>query len=203
MMALLEVRKLTRTDGGRVLLDDVSLEVGAGERVALQGPSGSGKTLLLRSLALLDPLDQGEVLYEGEPVADDEVPGFRRRVVYLTQAPVLVEGTVADNLALPFRLRRAAPPAAEALDGRQFSPTLQEGVPIESRPTDRCQLRDRRAGSGHRDRFACQDSLDDSSSLISEITYGHLAHLATVSRRDTSLPFQLNGQDRRPPTEQA
>ena len=96
----------------------MSLEVEAGERVALQGPSGSGKTLLLRSLALLDPLDQGEVLYEGEPVADDEVPGFRRRVVYLTQAPVLVEGTVADNLALPFRLRRAAPPAAEALGAR-------------------------------------------------------------------------------------
>lgn len=86
------------------LLHDVSLEVRAGDRLALAGPSGGGKTLLLRTLALLDPLDAGAVRWHGQPVAAAEVPAFRRRVAYLHQRPALFEGTVEDNLRLPFGL---------------------------------------------------------------------------------------------------
>jgi putative ABC transport system ATP-binding protein len=87
---------------GEWLLRGISFGLAAGERLALTGPSGSGKTLLLRSLALLDPTEEGEVHWQGRAVADAEVPAFRRRAIYLHQRPVLVEGTVADNLRLPF-----------------------------------------------------------------------------------------------------
>lgn len=84
------------------LLREVSVPIGAGERVAVVGPSGAGKTLLLRSLALLDPIDEGEILWRGEPVPDTGVPAYRRGAIYLHQRPALLEGTVETNLRRPF-----------------------------------------------------------------------------------------------------
>jgi len=103
---LLEVRNLTRRhpDGRRRLLDDVSLRVGGGERLAVVGPSGSGKTLLLRAMARLDPVDGGEVRFRGAPIRHDRVPRFRRQVIYLHQRPALPGETVAAVLQQPFSL---------------------------------------------------------------------------------------------------
>lgn len=105
-MPLLEARDIgrRRPDGDGWLLADVSLELAAGERLAVAGPSGAGKTLLLRALALLDPLDAGEVRLAGEAPAPAEVPAFRRRVVYLHQRPALFPGSVEENLRRPFEL---------------------------------------------------------------------------------------------------
>ena len=85
------------------LFRDLSLAITAGERVALVGPSGSGKTVLLRSLAMLDPLDAGTLRWHGERVAHEAVPQYRSRVMYLHQRPALVEGTVLENLEHPFQ----------------------------------------------------------------------------------------------------
>lgn len=102
---LLSAAGLRRVAGPRVLLDDVSLAIGGGDRIAIVGPTGSGKTLLLRSLALLDPPDAGEVHWQGTPVRGNDIPTFRSQVIYLHQRPALVEGTVEDNLRQPFALR--------------------------------------------------------------------------------------------------
>ncbi len=87
---------------GRWLLRDLSLRIDAGERVIVVGPTGSGKTLLLRSLALLDPLDAGQLRWQGAPVPRQRLPEFRSRVLYLHQRPALIEGTVLENLKYPF-----------------------------------------------------------------------------------------------------
>lgn len=87
---------------GAWLLRNVSLSLRPGERVAVVGPSGAGKSLLLRAIALLDPIDEGEVLWRGQPVEDETVPSFRRAGVYLHQRPALFEGTVEENLRRPF-----------------------------------------------------------------------------------------------------
>lgn len=94
-----------RHPAGGWLLRGVSLTLAPGDRVAVEGPTGAGKTLLLRALALLDPLDEGRVLWRSRAVADAEVPRFRRRVAYLHQSPALLEGTVEDNLRAPFAFR--------------------------------------------------------------------------------------------------
>lgn len=96
--------------GGRVVGDrwvwrDLELVLGPGDRLALAGPSGSGKTLLLRALAALDALDEGTVTLHGTPLERWSIPSYRTEVAYLPQRPAMVEGSVEDNLRLPFALR--------------------------------------------------------------------------------------------------
>ncbi|WP_197444199.1 ABC transporter ATP-binding protein [Maioricimonas rarisocia] len=106
---LLEAHNLHRTgDNGTPLLTDVSLHVEPGQRWAIRGSSGAGKTVLMRALALLAPIDSGEILFRGQPIENANVPRYRSSVIYLQQRPVLLEGTVEDNLQLPFRLRTHA-----------------------------------------------------------------------------------------------
>ena len=108
--SLLEARSLGRRQRGsdQWLLRGVNLAVEGGDRLAITGPTGSGKTLLLRSLAALDPFDEGQILWQGQAVSPARTPAFRRQAIYLHQRPALVEGTVEDNLRLPYSLRAHA-----------------------------------------------------------------------------------------------
>ena len=103
---LLHARNLARRhpDGQQWLLDDVSLQLHPGTRLSVTGPSGSGKTLLLRALALLDPLHGGQVCWKGHPVSRDGVPHFRGQAIYLHQRPALLEERVEAALQRPFAL---------------------------------------------------------------------------------------------------
>lgn len=94
-----------RSDGDGWLLRDLTLTLQGGERLALVGPSGAGKSLLLRSLALLDPVDRGQVLWHGREIPDAEVPAFRSHILYLHQRTPLFPGTVLDNLQRAMALR--------------------------------------------------------------------------------------------------
>jgi putative ABC transport system ATP-binding protein len=86
-------------------LRDIRVVVRPGERITVLGPTGAGKTLLLRALALLDPLDEGAILANGQPVRSEEIPSFRSAVIYLHQRPALFEGNVEANLRHPFALK--------------------------------------------------------------------------------------------------
>jgi polar amino acid transport system ATP-binding protein len=66
---VVSVQRASCTLGGRKVLDDVSLDVMRGQVVVLIGPSGAGKTTLLRSLNHLEPIDSGEILIGGVPIA--------------------------------------------------------------------------------------------------------------------------------------
>ncbi len=94
-----------RDSGNDWLFRHINVTLHPGDRRSLVGPTGSGKTLLLRALALLDPVDEGAILWHGEPVAGNEVPRYRSRVIYLHQRAALFDGTVEDNLQLVFELQ--------------------------------------------------------------------------------------------------
>lgn len=103
---LLEAQQIRRlADDQTVLLNSVSVSFDAGSTTAITGPPGSGKTLLLRTLNLLDPIAGGEIRFRGTPIEDADVPAFRRRVMLVPQRSVLIEGTVRENLQLPFQFR--------------------------------------------------------------------------------------------------
>lgn len=87
------------------LIRDVSFTVNYGDRLGILGASGAGKTVLLRALAMLDPLDAGEIHWNGQAVRGDAVPAYRTQVIYLHQRPALFDGSVEDNLRYPFTLK--------------------------------------------------------------------------------------------------
>ncbi len=68
---MIALRRIGKRFGERRILEDVSLEIASGERLALVGPSGSGKTTLLRLIAGLDAPDTGTVEIGGVPVSRD------------------------------------------------------------------------------------------------------------------------------------
>ena len=90
-------------------VDDVSMQIEAGEFVALVGESGSGKTTLLNLLGALDSPTSGEIIIGGQSLSgqsDAQLSAYRRRNVgFIFQSynliPVL---NVAENIALPMSL---------------------------------------------------------------------------------------------------
>jgi len=95
----LAVRDLTIGRGERMVLRDVSCEVPKGAVTALVGPSGSGKSTLLRCLNRLLVPDAGMILLDGEDSGEIEPCTLRRRVGLVGQVPVMLPGSVRENLA--------------------------------------------------------------------------------------------------------
>jgi putative ABC transport system ATP-binding protein len=106
--ALLSIHNLGRQVAGRWLWRGVSFELQSGERLGLVAPSGAGKTLLMRSLVLLDPVQEGQIACQGRSLRDWALPNLRRQLVYLPQRATAFPGTVRDNLqrALSLKVNR-------------------------------------------------------------------------------------------------
>ncbi|MGH1358890.1 MAG: peptidase domain-containing ABC transporter [Burkholderiaceae bacterium] len=81
------------------VLDGVTLDIEAGESVAIVGPSGCGKTTLLKILAsLLDPTE-GKMLVGGEPVAHLGLGNYRRAIGVVLQDDQLLAGSITENIS--------------------------------------------------------------------------------------------------------
>jgi putative ABC transport system ATP-binding protein len=105
----LVVRQLAKRYGESVVFSNVSMEVGAGEFVAVVGESGVGKSTLLNCLAGLDTWDEGTVMVNGVDLGtlDDEARALlrRKRIGFVFQAfHVLPHLDVAQNVGLPLML---------------------------------------------------------------------------------------------------
>ena len=101
----IHVVELTKRFGRHVAVNDVSLELPAGELTALLGPSGSGKTTLLRTIAGIEVPDRGRVLFGAEDVTYR--PLRLREVGFVFQHYALFEHmSVYENVAFGLSVRR-------------------------------------------------------------------------------------------------
>jgi osmoprotectant transport system ATP-binding protein len=98
-------------DGGHIkAVDDVSLQVDAGEFLAIVGGSGSGKTTLLRLANRLIEADTGSIQIDGEDVRAADPVALRRRIGYVFQSGGLFPHmSVADNVGITPRLEGLSP----------------------------------------------------------------------------------------------
>lgn len=99
----LVVEKVTKAFGDNLVLDEVTLEVAESDVICLIGASGSGKSTLLRCINLLEPIDDGRILLDGDDISE---PGLdpdpvRRRIGMVFQSFNLFRHmSVVDNVAI-------------------------------------------------------------------------------------------------------
>jgi len=106
--ALFELERVSLGRGGEQVLTELSARLPEGVS-AIVGPSGAGKSTVLRLFDRLSDADTGTVRFRGEDTRDLDPLRLRREVALVPQLPVLLEGTVADNLRFAAGLSGAEP----------------------------------------------------------------------------------------------
>ena len=130
--ASLNLRNVSVRLGARSILEDINLNVQAGERLVLAGPSGSGKSTLLRAIAGLLPISAGQIHIDGKPV--QHLPAGKRAVGMVFQQPALLpHRTVLDNLTFGLRARGSAKAQAQA-QAREVAQSLEVTALLERKP---------------------------------------------------------------------
>lgn len=130
---MLELRNISKRFGDKQILSDFNLTIHEGKILAIVGPSGGGKTTLLRMLAGLEKIDSGEVFYNGESLALDELS--KRQLL----------GFVFQDFQLF--------PHLSVLENLTISPVKMNGMSQEEADTKTRALLERLGLAGHEDAF--------------------------------------------------
>jgi phospholipid/cholesterol/gamma-HCH transport system ATP-binding protein len=111
--ALVEVRALRTTLGGKIIFDGVDLDIPRGRITAIMGPSGTGKTTLLRHITGQLAPDAGKIVVDGKDVPSlsrNELFDLRERIGFLFQnSALLTDFSVFENVAFPLRQHMKLP----------------------------------------------------------------------------------------------
>ncbi|MDL2406752.1 ABC transporter ATP-binding protein [Rhizobium calliandrae] len=133
-MTFLAIKNISKRYGPVHALDNIDLTVAAGSRTAVVGPSGSGKTTLLRIIAGFEMPDVGQVMLEGETLADGPaaVPAHRRGIGIVSQDGALFPHlSVADNIG--FGMERGQADRAKEINALIDMVELDRGM-LDRRP---------------------------------------------------------------------
>jgi ABC-type branched-subunit amino acid transport system ATPase component len=107
MTAIIEVRRVSKSFGGVVANQDVSLSVKPGSITGLIGPNGSGKTTMFNSIVGYHPIDSGSIRFKGEEISSFPVQKIARRGLLRTFQQTRIYGAMngVENMliSLPHR----------------------------------------------------------------------------------------------------
>ncbi|MEM0498425.1 MAG: phosphate ABC transporter ATP-binding protein [Methanothrix sp.] len=130
---MIQLEGVTVEKNGIMILNDINIEVRTGETLGIIGPTGAGKTTLLRVMDLIEIPSKGRVLFRGEDLQrESERLAARRRIGVVFQRPVMLRGSVYDNVAYGLRIRRLSKEEIDERVGAALSDVGLEGY--ERRP---------------------------------------------------------------------
>lgn len=119
------------TDGNAKtqVFSDFNLKIPAGERIGLVGKSGAGKTTLTKLLLRLSDIQEGEILVDGQNIADITQTSLRRNIAYVPQESLLFHRTIRENIAYgrPDATDEEIRAAAFAANALEFIEELPQG----------------------------------------------------------------------------
>ena len=105
MQKIIELKNITKSYDGEVVLDNINLDIYDNEFITLLGPSGCGKTTTLRLIGGFETPDEGDVLFMGERIND--LPPHKRNVNTVFQKYALFPHlNVFENVAFPLREKK-------------------------------------------------------------------------------------------------
>jgi tungstate transport system ATP-binding protein len=90
----------------KIILDIANLEIKKGRIYALIGSNGSGKTTLMKIMNALLKVKKPEIFYKSNLISHENYRLVRSETVYIHQSPLLLTGTVFNNIAYGLKLRR-------------------------------------------------------------------------------------------------
>lgn len=153
---LLEIRGLTKDFGGHLAVDNIDLTINQGELFALLGASGCGKSTLLRMLAGFEQPSAGQIILDGEDLAN--IPPYKRPVNMMFQSYALFPHmTVEKNIA--FGLKQDGMPSQE------IASTVKHMLELV-RMTDFAKRKPHQLSGGQKQRVALARSLAKKPKLL-------------------------------------
>jgi tungstate transport system ATP-binding protein len=102
---MIQIQDLLIHRNGRAVLKIDSLDIARGETLTVVGPNGAGKSTLLLALARLLKPSSGDILYDGRSLKQWNELEYRRKISFVFQAPLLMDMTVEQNVALGLKFR--------------------------------------------------------------------------------------------------
>lgn len=114
---------------GRPVLNDLSFEVSAGQKVAIVGASGAGKSSIARLLYRFYELNAGQILIDGQDISQLTLSSLRRAIAIVPQDTVLFNSSIRDNIlyAKPAASAAEVDKAIDMAHLRDFVSSLPEG----------------------------------------------------------------------------
>lgn len=94
---VLKVENLNLELGNEPILQNIKCQIPKGKITVIVGPSGAGKSSLLKSMIKLLPAT-GNIYFNNKSINQLDLRDFRRKVIFVSQVPVVFPGTVSDNI---------------------------------------------------------------------------------------------------------
>jgi putative ABC transport system ATP-binding protein len=103
---LLELQNVSYSyPGGGTVIQDINLQVDKNDLLVIKGESGAGKSTILKLLNRFCDYTEGKILFNNRELKGFRIVELRSTIIYLPQVPVMIEGTIEENLSFPFNFR--------------------------------------------------------------------------------------------------